>query len=649
MVGKKKIKIKYIRLILFTALFSYIITNLLLSDTMDKNRILAAGQVYEVRNKTLTSMSSTWRYDEETEQYTIISNDAVKKYGKWNNAVDWKCIYLKLDKLNVPQVDWVLKEYDENGQFSGQQIITLKNGENWIALQPEVPFRRFSIQIIGGEGLQFQIKKMVLMENIPQKRQGILLFGLIFVAAFAAGILLQKKCGQKRYVLTACQKLDGFLQYGYELTGNGLALTSKKKKEVRRIRSCLFCFLTAYMIVMYNCNLYSGKAYYRYHTFVAVIVLLLITFLSREGRLKAVKSQPEKVYWWYVFWLLTCVSDFVVSKRFKFTGWIMLLVMGFFVYVWRQMKDPDEIIWDFLHGIELFAVIGMLYNMIFRLKYDGLLYNGYMTSASDFGIFSAFLVLIFSIEIYECLRIREYGKKLAGYICGLGIAGLQVLLSGKEIAVFVSFCYTILLLFYVGKAIRSLSRSDKKNMIFYLLYAGVAVVVYYLAVKHIPWILKTMTTYEKEQFETLKDPAVIGILAQSGIEAYQNVRYHSLNEWFLTIKAYIREMNLFGHKAVNLSVWNKPRGAENQILQVMFRYGIFAAAAYVMMFVAAVKTAVEKCRKYKKNIPSGHLLTLGVILFFIVAGFFGNVEYPFYQPVWLLVYMFMAKCFLAVS
>ena len=83
MVGKKKIKIKYIRLILFTALFSYIITNLLLSDTMDKNRILAAGQVYEVRNKTLTSMSSTWWYDEETEQYTIISNDAVKKYGKW--------------------------------------------------------------------------------------------------------------------------------------------------------------------------------------------------------------------------------------------------------------------------------------------------------------------------------------------------------------------------------------------------------------------------------------------------------------------------------------------------------------------------------------------------------------------------------------
>ena len=176
-------------------------------------------------------MSSTWRYDEETEQYTIISNDAVKKYGKWNNAVDWKCIYLKLDKLNVPQVDWVLKEYDENGQFSGQQIITLKNGENWIALQPEVPFRRFSIQIIGGEGLQFQIKKMVLMENIPQKRQGILLFGLIFVAAFAAGILLQKKCGQKRYVLTACQKLDGFLQYGYELTGNGLALTSKEKRS----------------------------------------------------------------------------------------------------------------------------------------------------------------------------------------------------------------------------------------------------------------------------------------------------------------------------------------------------------------------------------------------------------------------------------
>ncbi len=649
MVRKKKIEIKYVRLILLAVLFSYIITNLLLSDAIDKDRIIAAGQIYELRDKTLTSSNSTWQYDESEKQYTILSNDAIKKYGKWNEAVDWKCLYLKLDKLSVPQVDWVLKEYDENGQFTGQQIITLKNGENWIALQPEVPFRRFSIQIIGGEGLQFQIRKLVLMENIPQKRHGILLFGIIFVTVFAAGLLLQKKCGQKHYILTACQKLDGFLQYGYELAGNGIALTSKKKKEVRRIRSYLFAFLTAYMVVMYNCNLYSGKAYYRYHTFVAVIVLLLIAFLSREGRLKAIKDQPKMAYRWYVFWLLTCVSDFVVSKRFKFTGWIMLLVMGFFVYVWRQMKDPDEILWDFLHGIELFAVIGVLYNMIFRLKYDGLLYNGYMTSASDFGIFSAFLVLIFSIEIYECLRIREYGKKLAGYICGLGIAGLQVLLSGKEIAEIISFCCIVLLFFYVGKTIKSLSKSDKKNMIFYLLYAGVAVVVYYLAVKHIPWILKTMTTYEKERFETLKDPAVIGILAQSGMKAYQNVRYHSLNEWFLTIKAYIWEMNLFGHKAVNLSVWNKPRGAENQILQILFRYGIFAAAAYVMMFVAAVKTAVEKCRKYKKNIPSEYLLTLGVFLFFGVAGFFGNVEYPFYQPVWLLMYMLMAKCFIAAS
>ena len=78
------------------------------------------------------------------------------------------------------------------------------------------------------------------------------------------------------------------------------------------------------------------------------------------------------------------------------------------------MKDPDEIIWDFLHGIELFAVIGMLYNMIFRLKYDGLLYNGYMTSASDFGIFSAFLVLIFSIDVYKRQVIyRRRGTDMA--------------------------------------------------------------------------------------------------------------------------------------------------------------------------------------------------------------------------------------------
>lgn len=634
------------KILLGGILLSYIVTNLILSPQIQPDRFLAAGQVYEVRQSSLTSSNETWMYNEQQEYYTITGNDAKKSYGKWNEAVDWKCIYLKLDKLNRGSVDWVIKAYDEKDSFVGQQIVTLQNGKNWIKINIGVPFQKFAIQIIGAEGLQFQIEEMVLLEEIPQKRNGIILIFAILLVFLLCCMVVQRKCPTAKEHGRFLDKIWDFLHFFYRLVGNSerfaLGKTWSRQKK-NRVRTGLFFFLFVYMLIVYNQNMYFGNMYFQYNSLVFVIVMLGVTLISNEKKLKECKWNSKIARYWLAFWLFVCVSDFVVSKRIRFIGWIMLLVGGLFLLVWKHMQYPKDIIKNLLCAVELIAVTGVVYNMVFRLKYDGLLYNGYMKTSADFGVFSAFLCLVFLVEIYSCWKNCDFGKNMALYLCGVAVSVLQVILSGKKIAI----CYILILaiIAFVGvvKNYRQLPVRDKKKLVGYVVIAVGTVYVYYLAVKNIPWNLQTMVTYKGETYQSNKDASVIGTLASSGIEIYQNVKLskQSLEEQVLVCKAYLREMNLFGHNHTDITVWNEHQSGQNQILQIMYRYGILAVISYILLFWEAGKKALAHLKKSWKNWENMELLSAGVIFFWWLVGFFGTVEYPFYQPAWVFVYLLL--------
>lgn len=173
--------------------------------------------------------------------------------------------------------------------------------------------------------------------------------------------------------------------------------------------------------------------------------------------------------------------------------------------------------------------------------------------------------------------------------------------------------------------------------------AVLVVVIYYLGVKKLPWILGTFVQYAKEHYETTKDASVIAILAQSGNEVYQKVECQSIKEQLLIWKSYLREINLFGHKLPNMKIWNKQYNAGNHVLQILYRYGIFAVLPYVMLFMTAAKQQIENCRKHWKNLQMEEVLSVGVLGFFVLVGCFGNLEYPYYQPAWLFAYLLIGK------
>lgn len=638
-------KINFI-VVVWAVLFSYIVTNLVLSPQLQQERLLAAGQIYEVRHASLTKSSATWIYDEQQELYTIVGDDAKKSYGKWNEAVDWKCLYLKLDKLNRDSVGWVFKAYDAEKNVVGQQIISLHNGENWIAMDINVPFQSFSIQILGAQGLQFQIEKMILLEEVPQKKLGILLFAAILLLIMLGYMLIQKKSTAGKERGRYLRKLGDFQQFCCALLGNGICfsigrkLTSQKKN---RVRTALFACLFLYMIWVYDANCYISNSCYRYHCLVVAAVLLLVTVISKEQRLVAGKNYSKTACWWYAFWTIACISDFIVSKRLKFTGWMMLAVVGLFCMVWRQMQQPQQIWWNMLHAVEIIAAAGVIYNIICRPKYDGLLYNGYMTSAADFAMFSGFVWMLFLIDIYQCLRDKAFGRRMIFCVCGAAVSALQILLSGKVIVILFAAVFGVFILVAAAADKQKLLNFSRKQFLLYMGLAVVVVVIYYLGVKKLPWILGTFVQYTKERYETNKDASVIAILAQSGNEVYQKVECQSIKEQLLIWKSYLWEINLFGHKLPNMKIWNKQYNAGNHVLQILYRYGIFAVLPYVMLFVTAAKQQIENCRKHWKNLQMEEVLSVGVLGFFVLVGCFGNLEYPYYQPAWLFVYLLIGK------
>lgn len=437
------------------------------------------------------------------------------------------------------------------------------------------------------------------------------------------------------------------LQFWYVLIGNYEGVTPGKswtRQKRKWARTGIFFFLFVYMIYVSNHRLYEDGAYAKYHSLVFAISLLLLAWLSGEAKLVQSNWNSSIARCYLIFWLLVCVSDFVMDKRFVFLGYLMLLIAGLFFLVWEQMEHPEDICWDFLHALELFAAAGAVYNMFFRFKYGGLLYNGYMRAASDFGMFSAFVVLAFLIEIYECQKTGNYGKKLAFCACGAAISTMNTLLSGKKIAVlYAVILLAAALLWPIRSWIKTMSGKEKKKLAMYLLLAFFSVCVYYFSVKYIPWKLQTMVSYEKETFVSRKDPSAIAALSQTGIEAYQNVEFDAAEQKIRIWKAYLKKSSLFGHKQPNLKVLGKRRPAENYILQILYRYGIFVVIPYVLMFCMTFLRAVKNLRKKKREAHSLDIFDAGALLFWLAVGFFGNLEQPYFQPAWIWAYFTVGK------
>lgn len=469
---------------------------------------------------------------------------------------------------------------------------------------------------------------LLLLENIDRPFSWIGWFCLyVPMGAFFEGVEEE----------TAGTQQDG----GY--AANALSGFTISRRLASRIRIALFFLFFVYMLWVYNYDLYSGKAYFKYHNLLAVVALLLLACLSK-GKAWAFAIWDRVILGVYVvFWTLACVSDFIVTKRLHFVGWVMLLAVGVIFWAKRHMERLDDLFWDLLRAVECLAAAGMVYNMFFRVKYSGLLYHGYMKSASDFGACSVFVFLVFAVELYECWRRREFGIRLAYAIGGMGISWLQVLLSRSGIAIVFLAVLSVIVLAFALRAFVALPGVDKGKILAYLALALVVTIGYDRGVRHIPEMMQTALTYPKERMESCQDPTVIAYWKQSGDEVYQKVRARDAGISMPLWKEYVQQANLFGHKLPKARIDGKRQNPDNQFLQILYRYGLAAACAYALLFLLALWKSCRVLWETRRNLNGIDLFSMGVLAYWHLVGFFGNLEFPYYQPAWLTVYLLLIR------
>ncbi len=643
---------KFLWVIITGILFSYILSNVLTAGKWNSERFLAEGQVFEVQESVLKKSNDTWIYNDSQDCYVIAGNDAVKRFGKWNEAVAWEGLYIDIEELDREPVDFVFKHLDENNKQVGQTIITLKNGKNYIELNPEVPFWGFKIQILGGDELKFRLKGIRLTENFPDRKKMVILFAAVLAVYLTAAVMIIGIWGRtlrrKARKLNAGDRVLYFLQSVYELIFRASWKKwgyRKSKRQQRMTRILLFVFLFVYMVVVYDQGIYQQRANYKYHALVAAVVFLWIAWVSGRKNIVRLQWNNRLAYCWIAFFSVVCISDFAVNKNYKFLGWEMLLAGGMLFFVWQQMEQPEDVICNMMRALEIAFIPEVIYLIFFRQKYDGILYNGVFKNPEEFCVLSLMMLWVFMVEFYGCIRRREKGTLLPLYGLGIALNFYNVLQTGELLGIDIAIVVLELLLIMLTAERESVIRKYAGWFCICLVTVCAGVYLYHTAITKLPEMTGTNVVLQGEQFYTHKSEEEMETLKESGNEIYQKLKVEDSDQKAKVRKSYFREMNLSGHSNAVLTVWNKKKTADNSVLQIMYRYGIIAAICYILLFWEYGKALLAdfKRKRKQKKAAEADLFAVGAFALWIVSGFFWNIENPFVQPIWIVVYLLMGK------
>ena len=283
-------------------------------------------------------------------------------------------------------------------------------------------------------------------------------------------------------------------------------------------------------------GIYAKADYYNYCVLVCCIILLVITVFFIGDRAENKIKNRQSNWVWTAFWLVTCISDMLVDKYYQYTGWVMLIVIGFFLYWWRQMQHPGQLVLNMISGLRIAFLFIAAYSFVYRQSMAG---------------YAVLMVFVFGYCFFQKKKWWD---------------GLGIIFS------------------------------------FYMLYQGV------------------FQDWSKESFAITR----------------------SLYDQRLIWSGYMRKLNCFGHQERALFFWGEKWYPNNGILEIVFRYGIFAGVFYLGLLLQSGKMLIDKCsRRYEaKEI---RIVSKGIIVLFFVLNLLISLEAPFLSPIWLIFYLFLGR------
>lgn len=644
-------------IVMFGLAFSFFFGGAIACRTLDVGQFFSVGTVCDFDAQNLREPSETFVYQEEEDAFLLTSDLASKLFSRVESDTDLHYLVFEISHLRQEPVDAVIYYRDVMGTYRGSQEVSLCNGQNWVyATVPE--FRFFILEIKGQEGRTIAFDAVCARERAPVSKKTMVLsvfacflFYLLLVA------VISRKARGKNSIAWMLDLLRDMLVCFYELAYRlFLVYIPKNLTESRRkgIRTALFA---AMFVLLWLSNVqrwYMKADHYKFFLLVVCAILVMIAGVSaRRNPFGSVNlgdanflseamsyGKDESISVWRPghAWMMLCVSmclsDFFVSKFYKFTGWIFLIVFGVAFYSWKQMRQPQQLLEDMARSLRMLFWPGLLFCIFCRRKMGAILYHGLFRDSDTFAVYAVLMLLIFLAGLSRCFSQGSSAGHKRYYGLGILVSWYYLLSSGSAVCLLLGGAFTV---FGLWKNCRELRIS--RSLVVFLGVGVVLVFGIHICARNIPQNTRLQVKFQNEVKRTWKSRETIHAMRQADERNYRKVIRKQETGYGKIWLAYLRRANLFGHDARALKLWGKARYPANCLVTFLYRYGMITLIFYILFLYRAGKYAFCLLRQKQGYGTEAEMITCGSIVIFLAAGLLIETELPFLLPVWLVFYM----------
>lgn len=630
---------------------------ILTGDISLRNPFYNCGDVYEIREDTYKG------FNVQDKGYQDVSGQVVLQEGEYDYGLliegdtnKWKYLCITLDEVSSNSLKATVSFRKQKDDVIEQEYTTeakMEEGVNLLDI-PDEKFNIISIEFTGENGTSFSVEKIELREKEPYSDfySTFALLPLIFGGYMIISTMILrfiKRTGKKWNVYSWIEVLQSvYILFARQFEFVSNILSGPKRRYIRRL-SFLCMFL--YSVFVEITGIYYDKL--KYHLAIYGILLLIIAIVSLESTIAKKNWNQPLVWGWLAFGLMMCVSDFLIPKELRYWGYVLLLVIGFYNFVWNQMRDPSELLWDFVWAVHVFLGIIVLFCLLFRPELETMRYSGISKNPSIFALYLGPIAAV----VLGCLEHEiRFGRRWK-YMLGLVLEGCVVLtLLWKSQSAGPLMWIAGLSFIWIFRIFRYLCSLHKRRVLAAIMLAFILCIVPVYGgitwgLQNIPQTIGNEITFRgetpvaKTSYGMVVQAADIGERIKSTrlVRKFSNTTVSGIlsgrNYYY---KTYLRNMNLFGHKDRPV-MWGHRRLPHNAVLGVAYNYGVFTAVPYLIMLIAVV----ERTFRYSRR--KGQLVSVPfyVCTFSILASMADNVEQPFVWLSWMGLYLLMGIVFKA--
>lgn len=457
--------------------------------------------------------------------------------------------------------------------------------------------------------------------------------------------------------------IDG-LQEVYLLVGEKTGWMAGKMSAACRgkIRTGLFLFLILYMQAVQNLQKYENDRYFKIQMLVCGLVVFLIGVLCFEGTLQKRSWRNKLAGGWTVLWIMACVSDFFVGKRYMFLGYLMLSAVGFFIFMWNNMKDEMMILREMNAAILISFAVTSVFCFLCRPLVPGYRYLGSYYNPGMYAMYVLYVWIALWADLdFKMNHKRKLFPAVLPDLFGIALAGLFIWKTQSSSGV-IPAALTVGIFLFKQFFLSHSRKLRKKTGI--VLAAGIVLAVPVCmagqwGLTHLPEMLNTQVQFPNDALGAAEDIRLpfepVTVYAAENAEDTKKAPEHHVLEKFtwnqsleefttgrnLYWMGYLREMNLIGNEN-KVYLWGKNRWPHNGFIVIMFRYGVFAVIPYTLMVVMNLYYSWKYMLSHKKTYGFFVFASMAASLILILME---NLELPFLFLCWIVMYLTMGVNF----